>query len=117
MLNLAIDWMHERLGTRARISYNVQGSRIDAMGTRQTADQALPDIYELPRHLVDVAVTQPLTRKIDVKVTVENLFNSPVRLVQGTTDDNVVGSDTKFPARTSKYYTGQTVWLSLIYNL
>jgi len=117
VLNLALDWMHEVSKTRARVSYNVSGSRIDAMGTRQSATEALPDVYELPRHMVDVAVTQTVTQKIDVKLSVENLFDSPVRLVQGTADDAGTTPNVKFPARTSKYRTGQTVWLSLIYNL
>jgi outer membrane receptor for ferrienterochelin and colicin len=117
VLNLALDWGLEKTKTKARVSYNVAGRRIDAMGTRSSETSALPDIYELPRHQVDIAVSQTVTKAIDVKLAVENVLNSPYRFVQGKDGDTPPGSNVKFPATTSQWRTGQTFWLSLIYNL
>jgi len=117
VLNLALDWGLDKTKTRARISYNVAGSRIDAMGTRTNENDALPDIYELPRHQVDLAVSQTVTKTIDVKLAVENLLNSPYRFEQGKKGDTPANSNVSFPATTSRWRTGQTIWLSLIYNL
>lgn len=115
VLNLALDWGLEKTKTKARISYNVAGRRIDAMGTRNNATDALPDIYELPRHQVDLAVSQTLTTKIDAKLAIENLFNSPYRLQQDGRTPEI--SNVKFPSTTASWRTGQTIWVSLIYNL
>lgn len=117
VFNLALDWSLEKSGTKARLSYNVAGRRIDAMGTRPSPTQAFPDIYELPRHQVDLAVSQTLNKKIDVKFAVENLLNSPYKFQQGKEGDTLPGSNVKFPATTSEWRTGQTFWVSLIYNL
>jgi outer membrane receptor for ferrienterochelin and colicin len=98
VLNLALDWMHEATRTRARVLYNVQGERIAQVGT-----QGLPDIYEQPRHLVDLSVAQGLGDHFDLKLTIDNILDAPVKLLQNET---MVGS----------YRVGRTAWLSATYT-
>lgn len=99
--NVALDWTHEKTRTRARILYNVQGARIAQVGT-----QGIPDIYEQPRHLVDVSAAQGIGEHVDLKLTLDNLFDSPVRFTHGREGDVVTGS----------YRVGQTVWLMATYS-
>lgn len=101
VLNVALDWNHEKSKTRMRALYNVFGKRISQVGLN-----GIPDMYEQPRHLVDLSVAQGIGENIDIKGTVENVLNAPVRFTQG--------GDDQFLA--NRYLTGQTFWLSLTYT-
>ncbi len=100
VVNLALDWAHEKTKTRARALYNVQGNRIAQVGT-----QGLPDTYEQARHLVDLSVAQGVGEHLDFKLTIENLLDAPVKLTQG--EDGPI---------TSSYRVGQTFWLLATYT-
>lgn len=99
VINAALDWIGNKDKTRARVSYNVFGRRIDTVGTTR-----VPDTYELPRHSLDVSVSHKLAQSVDVKLSVENLLNAPYRLKTGD-----------LPA--GEWRVGQTFWLTLIHSL
>ncbi len=101
VVNVALSWEHERSKTRARILYNVYGARISQVG-----QNGLPDVYEQPRHLVDASVGQGIGEHVELKLSVENLLNSPVRVSQGESGVFL----------TSRYLTGTNVWLSGSYR-
>jgi hypothetical protein len=101
VVNFALDWNHEKTKTRARALYNVQGARIAQVGT-----QGLPDTYEQPRHLVDLSVAQGLGEHVDLKLTIDNIFDAPVKFTQGRDDTNVANS----------YRVGQTLWLTATFT-
>jgi hypothetical protein len=100
VLNLALDWNHEKTKTRARALYNVQGNRISQVGT-----QGLPDTYERARHLVDFSVAQSMGEHVDLKFTIENILDAPVKFTQG--EDGPI---------TNSYRVGQTFWLLATYS-
>ncbi len=101
VMNFAVDWNHEATKTRLRALYNVFGPRIAQVGSN-----GIPDMYEQPRHIVDLSAAQGIGEHLDVKATVENLLNAPVRFTQG--------EDGTFIA--NRYLLGQTMWLSLTYT-
>jgi hypothetical protein len=101
VLNVALDWNHEKTKTRVRALYNVFGSRISQVGLN-----GIPDMYEQPRHLVDLSVAQGIGEHLDLKATIENVLNAPVRFTQG--------ADETFLA--NRYLTGQTFWLMATYT-
>ena len=72
----------------------------------QVGSNGIPDMYEQPRHIVDLSAAQGIGEHLDVKATVENLLNAPVRFTQG--------EDGTFIA--NRYLLGQTMWLSLTYT-
>lgn len=98
VLNVALDWNRERSKTRVRILYNVAGERISSVGSN-----GLPDIYEQPRHLVDLSIAQGFGEHFDLKGTVENLLNAPVRFEQGE-------------SLTNRYTLGSTLWITGTYS-
>lgn len=102
VVNVALDWSRDESRTRARILYNTQGARISEVGTNR-----LPDTYERPRHLLDLSVAQGIGEHVDLKFTIENLLNSPVRFTQG--------NDGTAPIVRS-YDVGQTFWLLATYS-
>jgi outer membrane receptor for ferrienterochelin and colicin len=101
VVNVALDWNHETTKTRIRALYNVFGSRISQVGLN-----GIPDMYEQPRHLVDLSAAQGIGDHIDLKATVENVLDAPVRFTQGA-DDTFIAN---------RYRLGQTFWLSATYT-
>jgi outer membrane receptor protein involved in Fe transport len=95
VVNVALDWSSKNETTRARLSYNVFGRRIDTVGTRK-----IPDTFEMPRHTFDLAVSQQLDSHIDLKLSVENLFNAPYLFKTGDLE-------------AQRWKVGQTIWLSM----
>ena len=92
LVNAAIDF--ERKDTRIRLSYNVFGPRLAQVG-----QLGLPDVYEQPRHLLDLSVAQRLSKSLDMKLSFENLLFAPVRFTQA---DQLV----------QRFQPGMTAWLS-----
>lgn len=97
VLNLALDWAHDATKTRLRALYNVAGARIAQVG-----QNGIPDTYEQPRHLLDLSAAQGLGDHFDVKATIENLLDAPVKWTQG---------DDAGAAIASSYRVGTTAWV------
>lgn len=90
VINLGADYANDTSGTRFRLLYNVFGQRITQVGA-----YGLADVYEQPRHVVDVTIAQRIGKYLDLKLAAENLLFAPVRFTQGPekADDgsNIVG--------------------------
>ncbi len=95
VVNLALDWQSPSEATRARLAYNVLGRRIDVVGY-----DILPDVYEQPRHVVDLSVAQAIGSHLDLKLALENLLNAPFLFTQGDQE-------------TARWTVGSTAWLTL----
>ncbi|MRG92054.1 TonB-dependent receptor domain-containing protein [Polyangium spumosum] len=78
VVNAGLDYASDKRGTRLRVLYNVYGRRIAQVGSL-----GLPDVYEQPRHLLDVTVAQRIGKFVDLKLSAENLLLAPVVFTQG----------------------------------
>jgi hypothetical protein len=97
IFNFAVDYLNEKSRTKARLLYNVFGARISQVG-----QLGLPDVYEQPRHQIDATITQGIGANLDLKLSVENLLNTPVRFTMGDSGDAIV----------NRYRVGTSFWLS-----
>lgn len=61
-------------GLSASVSYNVQGSKLVL-----TSIDGSPDIYEMPRHLLNGKISQGIGKHFNVSLTVKDILNAPVR--------------------------------------
>ncbi len=90
VVNLGADYANDTSGTRFRLLYNVFGRRITQVGA-----YGLADVYEQPRHVLDVTVAQRIGKYLDLKLAAENILFAPVTMTQGPekADDgaNIVG--------------------------
>jgi hypothetical protein len=77
IVNVALDYANEGIGSTVRLLYNVSGPRITRVGRN-----GLPDTYEQPRQLMDASVAQRLSKRFELKATGQNLFGSDVVLAQ-----------------------------------
>ncbi|MEW6510563.1 MAG: TonB-dependent receptor [Bacteroidota bacterium] len=98
MINLALTFTEPGLGTSVSVLYNKFGRRLTTVGF------LAEDIYEEPRDLVDLAVTQPLWWGIQAKLTIKNVGDKERVLTQGG-----------IPYESTS--TGRTFGLSLSMNL
>jgi TonB-dependent receptor len=96
IVNLALDYSLQATKTQARVLYNVNGPRIVTVGS-----DGLQDIYEKPRHLVDLTVVQGLGKNFELKANVQNLLNAPLRTTQRGVDPDGPG-----PERGKEFVTG-----------
>ena len=73
MVNIGVLFTEPSTRTSISVFYNKYGQRIDAVGSAISE----PDIYEEPRDLVDVTVSQPLFNLFEAKFSVKNLNGKP----------------------------------------
>jgi len=74
VLNGILTYTSDSLGFSATVSYNRQGKRLVIAG-----GGSIPDIYEIPRNLVDIKLSKNLGKHFAVSLTIRDLLNSPIR--------------------------------------
>lgn len=78
VVNAGVTYASPSGALSATALYNVVGKRIAAAGTR-----GYPNIYEQPRHVVDLALRFPLFDKLSAKIDAKNLLDTPYEQLQG----------------------------------
>lgn len=78
IFNLITAYSAEKSKQRLSLSYNIFGERLFAVG-----DLNFPDIYELPRHAIDITYTKTF-EKFQVKLGIQDLLNYQYRFFQDT---------------------------------
>ena len=72
-----VQFVEPTWGTSISVLYNRMGARIVEVATVNQED-----VLETPRDLVDVAVTQPIGSRYQLRITVRDLFNQPQQFTQ-----------------------------------
>ncbi len=109
ILNAALYYENVRGGLSGNLAYNVVGPRIYSVG-----DVLYPTIYEMPRHSLDLTVTQKLARNVSAKVGITDILNSPYRFYQDS--DRNTKIDLNRDHAISTYTRGQAVSFSVTYD-
>jgi outer membrane receptor protein involved in Fe transport len=69
--------------TKLSLVYNVIGKRIVAVGRPSPNEwESIPDIYEMPRHEVDLMATRSLGKHLEVKFGIKNILNTKTNYQQ-----------------------------------
>jgi hypothetical protein len=117
VFNLALDYLHEKSDTGARLAYNVIGPRIARVGS-----DGLDDIYEHSRHQLDLTVQKKIVDHLSLKLEGKNLLGSEVLLTQGCGTKGLFSDSWHFScgrgkdAAVSWYTEGVTVALTGAYE-
>jgi outer membrane receptor protein involved in Fe transport len=74
VLNGLLTYTNDSIGFSVGIGYNVQGPRLVLVSTDLT-----PNVFEMPRHLVDIKISKDLGKYFVVSFNIKDLLNSPVR--------------------------------------
>ncbi len=72
---------------QCNVLYNVIGPRLFAVGTFGT-----PDIYEMPRNVVDITLTKGLGKRFEVKLSAQDILNQRTLLIQDSNENGTLES-------------------------
>ncbi len=92
LVNAGLYYNDEQKGWQINVLYNVFGKRIFAVGNAFN-----PNIFEMPRNVIDINITKTITKKVDIRFGIQDLLNQPVRLAQdNNSDGKITGKDGDF---------------------
>jgi outer membrane receptor for ferrienterochelin and colicin len=82
IVNAGIYYQDKARGWQISLMYNLIGPRIFIIGF-----DAYPDIYEMPRNIMDFTLSKMLTKHLELKLGVGDVFNQPMTLLQDANAD------------------------------
>ena len=88
VLNGILNYTSDTLGLTATISYNRQGKRLVI-----TNGLGIPDVYEMPRDMIDIKVSKNLGKHWLVSLTVRDLLNTAIQRRYNFTDGTIIDFD------------------------
>jgi len=75
ILNTGLFYQNDSIGLNISFLYNLIGKRIVTVGN---PFQNTPDIYEMPRNLADLTITKKIGKYIQLKASIQDIFNDKV---------------------------------------
>lgn len=81
-INASLNYTDDSAGFKLNIAYNIIGKRIIAVGNIDN-----PDVYELPRHQLDITFSKKVFRKFEIRGGVQNLLNARFLQMQDSNGD------------------------------
>lgn len=83
MVNAGLFYYNDNNGLMITALYNVSGKRIVAVGRPSPNEwEDIPNIYEMPRNLIDLALSKKINKRIEIKAGIKDILNEPVKLQQ-----------------------------------
>ena len=102
VINTGLFYNQQEHKLQCNLQYNIIGKRLFAVGTQGT-----PDVYELPRNILDFSITKGIGKCIEVKAGVQDILNQAVVLRQDSNEDGKIRSNDEllFRYKRGTYYT------------
>lgn len=102
VINTGLYYSKSESRLQFNIQYNVIGRRLFVVGTEGT-----PDVYEMPRNVIDFSVSKGIGKHIEVRAGVQDLLNQSVLLKQDSNEDGKIRSNDEliFRFQRGTYYT------------
>ncbi len=127
MVNAGIFYYNENNGVMVTALYNVIGKRIVAVGRPSPNSwEDIPNIYEMPRNVIDMAVSKKIGKNFEVKASIKDILNQKFILTQTVStrvdmNDLTKGSQTgieyfKREQITKAYQPGRYTTISISYK-
>ncbi len=109
IVNAGLQYKNEPLNLQLNVMYNVIGKRIFAVGYKE-----FPDIYEMPRHLLDLTITKGIGKYFEIKVGANDLLNNHNILLQDGNQDGKF--DVEKDQVIQKNISGTTITFGISYK-
>jgi len=74
VVNGILSYNFEKIGLVSTIGYNLQGPRLVL-----TSFGTAPDVYELPRHLLDFKISKSMGKHVSLSISIKDILDSPIR--------------------------------------
>jgi len=88
IINTGIYYQNDSLDLSVSVMYNVIGSRVVVVGV-----PGVPEVYEMPRNLIDLTVSKGIGEHFAVRVGIQDLLNQPVLWLQDANEDGKIERD------------------------
>lgn len=82
IINAGIFYKNMKNGLQVNMLYNVTGKYIYSIGF-----DIYPDIYQMPRNIIDITLTKTITKNAEIKIGITDLLNQPYHLMQDVNND------------------------------
>ena len=105
VINGILSYTSDSIGLTVALSYNVQGARL----VIASDSKEIPDVKELPRHLLDLKVSKKFGKHFSVSFTVKDILNTAVVRAYAYADGTKLDYD--------RYKYGTNYLLSFGYKL
>lgn len=103
IVNGGLFYQNDTLDLSVNLLYNVIGPRIIFVG-----NDLDPDVYEMPRNILDLTITKGIGKNIKLRFSVNDLLNQPILFVQDGNANGKLERDTDLHFMSYKrgsYYT------------
>lgn len=104
IINGMLSYNSDSLDLSISLSYNIQGPRLVIAGS-----YGLPDVYELPRHMLDLKISKNLGKHFSTSFTIKDILDAPVSRAYKYNDVWIKDYDV--------YRYGTTYNISIVYKL
>lgn len=74
VVNAALFYQNDKAGWSSSLMYNVMGKRILVAAQLNQGDVASPDIYEMPRHVIDFSLNKKIGKQLELKLGLKDLL-------------------------------------------
>jgi S-adenosylmethionine synthetase len=80
-INTTLSYFNPDTKTAVTLAYNTYGRRIIQVNLVGVF-QGDPHVYELPRHVIDLSIIQPIGEALELKASIRDLLNQPLKWEQ-----------------------------------
>ena len=112
VINAALFYQNDKAGLSTSVMYNVMGKRILAAAQLNQGEVVIPDIYEMPRHVVDFTLNKKLGNQMELKFGIKDLLAQNYK-TQQTYEYEKDGTAKKATLTNQSYNLGRTFSLAL----
>ncbi len=82
-VNIGLFYTNFATGSTINLGYNTYGRRIIKVGQRGAYQFSDPHVYEMPRQVLDLSLTQSIGSSLEMKFAVRDILNQPLYWEQG----------------------------------
>jgi len=86
VINGILGYTSDSAGFAVTVSYNIQGKRLSIVSPPGVD---IPDVYELPRHLLDLKITKSIAKHFSASFTIRNILNAPINRAYNYSDEEM----------------------------
>lgn len=116
VINTGLFYQNDKAGLSSSLVYNVMGKRIVVAAQVNQGQVIVPDIYEMPRHVVDFVLSKKLGKHFELKCGVKDILAQDF-VTQQTFDYVKDGAEKSKTLTNKKYNLGRTWSIGASYKL
>lgn len=114
LANAGLYYDNDQSGWKGSLLYNSIGKRIVFVGiVNQDIIQDIPDIYEMPRHIIDFSLSKRIGKNMELNLGIKDLLNEPITFKQFPRFLDSNGVSQRREQTTRSYLSGRNFGLTL----